>query len=76
MSEVDFEVFPNPGISTVSILSEFEIDDVSILDQSGKILMKDSFQTEYDVSHLAPGIYFMKINSFGKTATQKFVING
>ena len=57
-------VYPNPASSTLRITSGEKMQAVSVLDISGRVLVTQnvgSKQTTIDVSHLARGIYFIRV---------------
>lgn len=78
-SENVFKVFPNPasGKLTLSIIKkDYDIVNAEIYNSIGglvKTLSITSDQTVVDMSSLANGIYFMKVNTKQGSSTQKIV---
>jgi hypothetical protein len=58
--QVDFEVYPNPFESTLTINSAMPIDHIELLDASGRVLIYAKEKT-VDVSTLRRGTYLCKI---------------
>ncbi len=77
-----FSIFPNPnnGIFNIRLLNNIKPEEIQILDYSGKNLLAiDSYDAESDIipvdlKMLESGIYFLKINSQGKSVTEKIII--
>ena len=72
----DFRFYPNPVQHTLSVNNTAPIDTVEILSVSGKsVLTKRINQThsEIDLSHLASGLYFLKVKAEGQTKTIKIL---
>lgn len=73
-SKANFSIFPNPTKDILNIKNDQEIDAVIISDVLGKrVFEKVENTTQINVSKLQQGIYFMQIQSQGKTFTQKFI---
>jgi hypothetical protein len=62
----ELRLYPNPVTNVLNIVSESEsIGNVEVMDINGKRLIVtsiDKASTELDLSHLAPGMYFVKVN--------------
>jgi hypothetical protein len=62
----EVRLYPNPVTNVLNIVSESEnIGNVEVMDINGKRLIVtsiDKASTELDLSHLAPGMYFIKVN--------------
>lgn len=77
-----FSIFPNPnnGIFNIKLVNNIKPEEIQILDYSGKNLLTiDSYNAEsdlipVDLKMLESGIYFLKINSKGKSVTEKIII--
>ncbi|MFT6865691.1 MAG: hypothetical protein ACJA08_000514 [Cyclobacteriaceae bacterium] len=55
-------LFPNPVVSNLNVVSDVPTDELRILDQSGRILMRfTAGKSVLDVSSLKRGIYFLSI---------------
>ena len=75
----NIEVFPNPAQSTLNIKGE-NMQRFWIYDDNGRLVFsKNEAVTDLqrvDVSHLAPGQYFVKVQfDNNRTVTRKFVVN-
>jgi hypothetical protein len=71
--EMNVSIFPNPAIATIAITAGGEINKVLISSILGQIVYSNTFHESMvvvDVSGLAPGIYFVKVNN---TEVRKFV---
>jgi hypothetical protein len=67
-------VHPNPAKYEINIGNgEFKIENVEIVDLSGKTLSSFNNQAKINVSALPQGIYFIKINTGRGILTEKFV---
>ncbi|WP_425075741.1 T9SS type A sorting domain-containing protein [Psychroserpens sp. S379A] len=75
-----FTVFPNPTNSKLTIQSNVDIHDISIVDINGRILktfdnLEASQNVNLDVENLSNGIYFLKIQADSKGQVIRFVKN-
>jgi hypothetical protein len=73
-----FSIFPNPTNNLVTISSPIAIQKIEIIDIYGKLiqtLLADSNELQTDVSNLASGIYFLKINNQFGTKIEKLIKN-
>lgn len=77
-NEVDFMMCPNPANALVHIKNTSLIDDLSIIDYSGRIVKRlsslNSAEVALDISALAKGIYLVNITQGNSTATKKLII--
>ncbi|MBC7865645.1 MAG: T9SS type A sorting domain-containing protein [Bacteroidia bacterium] len=76
--ENSFSVFPNPTEGFLKIYSNSEISSVKIFSTEGKTVFSEKFhnkifKTEINLSSLKNGIYFIEINSNGKTERKEFI---
>lgn len=74
------KMYPNPArdILQLEIVNGLTVSDYSIVDQSGKELMKNEIAGEknrkhIDVSQLSNGFYFLKIKTDGREIIKKFI---
>jgi len=71
-----FSVYPNP-VSNVLYLSNAEelvIENVSVYDVSGKVVLsQNSTANQIDVSQLPQGMYFLKTTTGSSTTSLKFI---
>jgi len=73
-----FDIYPNPSQDYLTILLPNEISNgsIEIFDYSGKSVKSNqisSADNTLDISNLSQGIYFVKLNSEGKTGIQKVI---
>ena len=76
MTASEFKIYPNPVKDILNISNEKTIEKAEIFDLTGKTFIQkaiNSNQTEIDMSRLPAGIYLVKIQSEGKTQTQKVI---
>ena len=80
LQELGIEVFPNPSQDFVQIRSsQHQLKSISILDISGRSLMKQSMQgnslsTRMDLSTYSPGLYLLQIETSHGMGTTKLYI--
>ena len=71
-------MYPNPANALVYIKNTSLIDDLSIIDYSGRIVKRlsslNSAEVALDISALAKGIYLVNITQGNSTATKKLII--
>ncbi|KAF2507682.1 T9SS type A sorting domain-containing protein [Flavobacterium zhairuonense] len=71
-----FQFYPNPVIDILNIENNSTIDDVEIIDISGKsVVFKriNDLHSEIDLSNLSSGVYILKVKSENKQKTIKFI---
>lgn len=69
-------VFPNPANEILYIKFPNSKYDIEIMDLLGNKLLEESSLTKesnYYISYLKPGIYFLRIKSYGKIIIKKFI---
>lgn len=72
-------IYPNPVSDTLHINnlmnSTFEINDVQIFDNLGRLVLKQSVNNDIDITNLSKGIYFLKIKNIeGSSFIKKIII--
>ncbi|WPO80338.1 T9SS type A sorting domain-containing protein [Flavobacterium sp. KACC 22761] len=71
-----FQFYPNPVIDILNIENNAVIDDVEIIDVSGKSVLSkkiNALSAGIDLSSLSSGVYILKVTSEGKAKTVKFI---
>ncbi|MEN2414312.1 T9SS type A sorting domain-containing protein [Flavobacterium mesophilum] len=71
-----FQFYPNPVKDILTIKNDSAIDEVQIIDASGKsVLFKkiNDLHSEIDLSNLSSGVYILKVKAENKQKTLKFV---
>jgi hypothetical protein len=71
----NFEIYPNPVSSIVTILSEKSIDTIEVFDALGRLVLTKKSTNTVDVSNLQSGTYLMKIGSQNSIENIKFIKN-
>lgn len=64
---------PNPTTSKLLIETENAIEFIQVYDVSGKLISTHSNTKEINVSELAPGMYYLRMNVGGELVTKKFI---
>jgi len=68
-----FTIYPNPATNSLTIESNIIINNVSIYNELGQLLLKTN-KTNIDISTLTKGIYYLKItNEIGNIEIKKVV---
>ena len=76
---VEFRAFPNPvsqGVFTITT-ADIKKKEVVIYSLLGKVVLRLTFserKKQFDVSHISPGVYIMKIIQGDKMASKKLII--
>jgi hypothetical protein len=71
----NFEIYPNPVSSILTIKSEKSIDTIEVFDALGRSVFMKKSGNEFDVSSLQSGTYLMKIFSGNTIENIKFIKN-
>ena len=69
-------MYPNPAKNVLNIQAKQDVavNSIEIYNQLGQIVMAiTNFETKIDVTDLASGTYFVKINTEKGSANSKFV---
>jgi hypothetical protein len=75
VSMQNISLYPNPAKDDLFISSDSPIEKIEIYNLSGlRILAEANFAKKIDVSHLANGIYFVRIYSESAVVTQKIIV--
>lgn len=67
------KLYPNPVANTLTIDESILVDETSIYNLQGQLVLRSSGKNNLDVSSLATGQYLLKIKSDGITKTGKFI---
>ncbi len=71
------QVFPNPASKNITVKAEAQLEKFELYNNLGQLIIEkdiDFDQQSLDVSHLDPGVYFLKIQSENKIISRKLVI--
>ncbi len=68
-------VYPNPASVTVTInAADVELTSVQVFNMLGKQVYASANTASIDVSSFAKGVYFLKLNGEGTSATKKLIV--
>lgn len=68
-------VYPNPASETVFIsLDDTQVESIDIIDQSGRLLMRQYGKTTLDVSGLNAGAYMVVVRTSGNILHQPLIV--
>ena len=75
IDDSEIKVYPNPASESMYVYSPmFNVSSITLTDLSGKEILRTS-QTEISISHLAKGLYFVRVElENGEQAVQKVII--
>lgn len=80
-NELDFQLFPNPSSQLTTVIvegDESSVTSINILDVMGKeqnlLIEGQNSQFNFDVSSLAKGMYFVKVNTMGASKTKQLIV--
>lgn len=73
-------IHPNPSNDgTINITTEANLDEINVISVNGQLIQQIkkpmSIDTNYSVSNLPKGFYFLQLNSNNQSVTKKIVIN-
>ncbi|MBP6074634.1 MAG: T9SS type A sorting domain-containing protein [Flavobacterium sp.] len=71
----NFNIYPNPVSSILTIQSEKSIDTIEVFDALGRLVLTKKSTNTLDVSSLQSGTYLMKIGSQNSIESIKFIKN-
>ncbi|NUY81098.1 T9SS type A sorting domain-containing protein [Flavobacterium sp. MAH-1] len=70
----NFSVWPNPVDRTVSIAFDGNVEKFRLIDASGRVVIQGSpVQNQIDLAQLSGGLYFLEIESDGKSYRTKLL---
>lgn len=74
--ETDFIIFPNPSNGNALIKSNTIIEQITIIDISGKIIQQNQVNsTQFNIENPTKGIYFVSIQTKNNKITKKLIVN-
>lgn len=56
-------LFPNPATQSITIKTNFDLKEIIIVNATGQEINRMPYQPQFDITHLADGIYFLKTTS-------------
>jgi len=79
ISEIDFNVFPNPSTGHLTLEAERPLENISVFDSLGKLVfqksLKNQIRHELNLSHFPKGLYLLQISGEEFEKTEKVVIH-
>ncbi|MCA6068887.1 T9SS type A sorting domain-containing protein [Chryseobacterium sp. RG1] len=72
-SKDDISIFPNPTSDILNIKTDFKINNVSVVDVTGRKINVKLENNKLDVKSLATGTYLISIETEGGISSQKFI---
>jgi hypothetical protein len=79
LNEKEFEIYPNPTNGKFRVQSlEFKVHSLEVVDLNGKVLenfelLPETGNPEFDIGHLKPGVYFIRLCNHNQTVIGKVV---
>jgi hypothetical protein len=79
LNEKEFEIYPNPTTGKFRVQSsQFRVETVEVVDLNGKVLenfklLPETGNPEFDIGHLKPGVYFIRLCNHNQTVIGKVV---
>ena len=75
-----YTIYPNPASEkiTINIDNKFTLGSITITDISGKKIIQQKLKSgisEFEISKLMSGLYFINFSIDGINSTQKFIKN-
>lgn len=77
-NQLRFSVYPNPAADVVTISSAEQITNLTVMDLSGKTVLKSDAsanEIQLGLGQLQSGMYFLKVESAGSSGIRKIVKN-
>lgn len=74
-NQINVSVYPNPVANYINFQSDIDFENITILDLSGKVVLKQKYQSTIDASVLSKGVYLIQLSSSSIRKTIKIVKN-
>ncbi len=68
-----FALYPNPTKGLLNVKSDLQIEEASVYNLQGQLVLNSKNQSQLNVSSLATGQYLIKVTSNGTSHTSKFI---
>lgn len=75
VEKTHFSLFPNPANEVLQIVSEFEVEQVTVSDLSGKSLINATQTASIEVASLQTGMYLISVYAGNEWKTMPFLKN-
>jgi len=72
-SKSSVKVFPNPTSDIVNLTTEFPVEEIKIMDITGKLIHTSTNEQSVNLSSYNSGVYFLKVTQNGKISTHKVI---
>ncbi|WP_130734265.1 peptide-N-glycosidase F-related protein [Flavobacterium sp. J27] len=72
------DIYPNPTTNFINVKSSIVVTSVELLDLEGRVLTSqivNGYDCKYDLSTMAKGIYFLKVNADQNSQIEKIIKN-
>jgi hypothetical protein len=73
-----FQVYPNPSVGIITVISNLSTYQLSIFDSKGSLLQNidsKALETEINLESFQNGVYFLRISTTDSTFVQKIMLN-
>lgn len=70
---IAFELVPNPAKENFQIISETVIDQVVVLDMSGRVIKEFDAADSYTIPELTSGVYIVRVHANGRVQDQRLI---
>ena len=68
-----FDIYPNPTANSITIKSSEPIEEISILDESGKTALSFDTGATFDISELKAGSYIILVKTSSEIIRSKLI---
>ena len=72
--EKSVTIYPNPAQNILNINTNQPIENISITDINGRLVLKQDYSSTIDISNISKGIYFLSLRLKNSTITKKIII--
>lgn len=73
MTKVNYKLYPNPTTDVINVSVDSKIKSAAIYDMSGKMLKVKFVEGAADISHLAPGVYTVQLETEAGKIVDRFI---
>ncbi len=73
MTEVNYKLYPNPASDVINVSVDGKIKSAALYDMSGKMLKVNFVNGAANISHLAPGVYTVQLETDAGKIVDRFI---
>ncbi len=74
ISDKNISIYPNPVSNLITVKGDnIKVESIEILDLNGKLVLRKNMAQTIDISSIASGVYFVKINTENSTFAKKII---